>query len=481
MLVRDLDPDAVPLCEALDLWKEFVEIGRLMASGATLMARRVEEADTWRKGGHRSAADHMAGESGTSVSETKRQIETSKRVRKLPKTATAMRKGTLSPAKVEAIAAAANVDPDAEDNLLDGAETKPLAELREDCLNAKAKDRDKAHARIHRDRYAREYIGRRRRLELPRPRDRRGRCPVPGEVEAADRRAVQARPSRRPSRTARGVRVRRADRARPPLRPRRRPCPTRLRTTPRKTDEGAKPKRTPAKDLGLIRVDYETLVRGAVDGEEICEIRGLGPIPVRIARALLGEAILKLVDHQGCRRRQRHPPRTIRHGRATSRALVAITACARGRAAPAPIASRTTTGPNGEKRNTPASTSSTRSVTTTTTSRPTTAGTSSKATAADQWSHPTTPATPNTDHPSANDAARSPNFADEMDVGDALSFDDHGIAGPVGSVEPRIAVVGVVTVLRAVTDDLVGAGREVRGEPAAALRRALSSSGRQRP
>jgi hypothetical protein len=60
LLVRDLDPDAVPLCEALDLWKEFVEIGRLMASGATLMARRVEEADAWRKGGHRSAADHMA-------------------------------------------------------------------------------------------------------------------------------------------------------------------------------------------------------------------------------------------------------------------------------------------------------------------------------------------------------------------------------------------------------------------------------------
>jgi uncharacterized protein YmfQ (DUF2313 family) len=51
LLVRDLDPDAAPLCEALDLWKEFVEIGRLAASGATLMARRVEEADAWRKAG----------------------------------------------------------------------------------------------------------------------------------------------------------------------------------------------------------------------------------------------------------------------------------------------------------------------------------------------------------------------------------------------------------------------------------------------
>jgi hypothetical protein len=49
LLVRDLDPDAVPLCAALDLWKEFVEIGRPAASGATLMAGRVEEADAWRK------------------------------------------------------------------------------------------------------------------------------------------------------------------------------------------------------------------------------------------------------------------------------------------------------------------------------------------------------------------------------------------------------------------------------------------------
>ena len=35
LLVRDLDPDAVPLCEALELWKEFVEIGRLAAAGTT--------------------------------------------------------------------------------------------------------------------------------------------------------------------------------------------------------------------------------------------------------------------------------------------------------------------------------------------------------------------------------------------------------------------------------------------------------------
>jgi hypothetical protein len=41
------------------------------------------------------------------------------------------------------------------------------------------------------------------------------------------------------------------------------------------------------------------MVRGAVEGEETCEIAGLGPIPVRIARELLGDAILKLVITKG--------------------------------------------------------------------------------------------------------------------------------------------------------------------------------------
>jgi hypothetical protein len=51
--------------------------------------------------------------------------------------------------------------------------------------------------------------------------------------------------------------------------------------------------------LGLVRVDHAALVRGEVEGDEVCEIAGLGPIPVRIARELLGDAVLKLVLTKG--------------------------------------------------------------------------------------------------------------------------------------------------------------------------------------
>ena len=122
-LVADLDPDAIPLCEVLESWKVFNAIERDAASAKTLLARRVADGNTWRSAGFRSAAEQLAAIAGSSVNTEKKSIETSKRVRKLPKTAAAMRKGKLSPAKAEAIAGAAAVAPAAEDELLEGAET----------------------------------------------------------------------------------------------------------------------------------------------------------------------------------------------------------------------------------------------------------------------------------------------------------------------------------------------------------------------
>ena len=51
--------------------------------------------------------------------------------------------------------------------------------------------------------------------------------------------------------------------------------------------------------LALLRLDLEALWRGHVEGEEVCEITGLGPIPVAMAKALLGDAVLKLVVTKG--------------------------------------------------------------------------------------------------------------------------------------------------------------------------------------
>src|SRR2546430_16916238 len=49
----------------------------------------------------------------------------------------------------------------------------------------------------------------------------------------------------------------------------------------------------------MVRVDHSALTRGWVEGDEVCEIAGLGPIPVRVARELLGDAVVKLVITKG--------------------------------------------------------------------------------------------------------------------------------------------------------------------------------------
>ena len=46
-------------------------------------------------------------------------------------------------------------------------------------------------------------------------------------------------------------------------------------------------------------VNLESLQRGEVQGDELCEIPGIGPVPVSIARELLGDALLRIVIRDG--------------------------------------------------------------------------------------------------------------------------------------------------------------------------------------
>jgi hypothetical protein len=48
-----------------------------------------------------------------------------------------------------------------------------------------------------------------------------------------------------------------------------------------------------------VRVDHAALLRGHRNGEETCEIPGIGPIPVATARALSSDAILAAVLTEG--------------------------------------------------------------------------------------------------------------------------------------------------------------------------------------
>lgn len=58
-------------------------------------------------------------------------------------------------------------------------------------------------------------------------------------------------------------------------------------------------RRPPPTYQALLRVDVAALRRGRVEGDEVCEIAGVGAVPATVARGLLGDAVLKLVVTRG--------------------------------------------------------------------------------------------------------------------------------------------------------------------------------------
>lgn len=267
-LVGRLEPDAVPSSEAAAMWQAFDGIERLAASAKTLLAARVAESDVWQRAGDRSAPEYLARRSGSSLGAARSSLETSKRIRTLPHTRSAMRRGELSRAQADEIAAAASANQGAEGSLLNSAAGATLPELRERCARTKAAadpDGDATRRRIHRERRLRRWTDAGGAWNL----HARG-TPVPADGEAAAAAATLA--SARPSATDAPSRA-------TPARPAERPVnPT---------------------HLALLRIDLEALVRGRVEGDELCEIAGIGAISVPAARDLLGESIVKLVITNG--------------------------------------------------------------------------------------------------------------------------------------------------------------------------------------
>jgi hypothetical protein len=174
------------------------------------------------------------------------------------------------------IADAAGVDPGAESRLVATAARASVKQLREACARVKAAadpDAEARHARIWRERSVRTFTDREGAWNV----HARGPVAAGAVVMAAlqplmDQVFGQARTAgHRESPDAYGF-------------------DALVGLAERPATGQANPKY-----LGLVRVDVEALTRGEVDGEERCEITGLGPVPVRVARTLLGDAVVHLV------------------------------------------------------------------------------------------------------------------------------------------------------------------------------------------
>ncbi len=300
------EPELVDGPDAARLLEVFSEIEKLAAGGKLLAARRVESSNVWRRTGHRSAAAHVAEATGTGMGPAITALEAARLLGSLPATDEAMRNGQLSEAQVKEIAGAAAVQPGAEQELVDAAGRQPMSVLKLRCRRVRATGREQhaAYAAIRRRRYLRHWTdddGAVRFDARLTPDD--GARLVAAVRYQADRLARQARragvdePAKAVAADALlqlacgtvGSDGAGADTAND-------------RTGPKRDGAGTRGKNGTVSGPSTmlhVRVDHGALVRGRLESGEICEIPGIGPIPVEVARRLAVDSILSVLVTDG--------------------------------------------------------------------------------------------------------------------------------------------------------------------------------------
>ena len=279
-----LDPDLVPAGEAADLYRRLDRAARAVTAARTLLARRVDDSLEWQRAGCRSAAEYLAGATGSSLGAARTELETSQALTALPAVRDALARGTVSAAQGAVIADAARVNPAAASSLMDTAERGGLGELREAAGRIKAAadpDIDATHARIHRARRLSRFTDGEGGWNL----HARGTADAGAILNSALDPIIDElfRANRTGEHLGRDGYAFDA-----------------LIELARRATGASKPDKDPnPRFLGLLRVDIEALHRGHVEGDELCEITGVGPIPLARATELLGEATLKLLITRG--------------------------------------------------------------------------------------------------------------------------------------------------------------------------------------
>jgi hypothetical protein len=296
-MVRDLDAGAMTATGAVALVDWFAEVERLVVAGKALAANAAAASETWRESGDRSAADWLAKRTGTTVTEARSVLDTAARLAPASATDAAFRAGELSLKQAEAVAAAAAADPGSEGALLDTAKRSSLQQLRDDAARVRAAaDPEPAarHERIHRARHWRRWTdaggarcgsysltpeaaavfeaAAQPFIDSAIDRARRAGEHEPSDAYAADGLVAMAASTTGAADAATGE-----------------PAP-----------RGGRGRRRFANRRELIAlVDLAALRRGQVVVGETCEIAGVGPVPVDVARDVFGDALLRIVVRDG--------------------------------------------------------------------------------------------------------------------------------------------------------------------------------------
>lgn len=333
------EPHLVSAADAQRVLDDAIAIENMVATVKALAARRVAGTEAWRGDGDLSPAHHLARRSGTSVTKARQALDTAEKLQQLPDLEASARSGAISPAQAAPIAEAAAKDPSAERRLVRKAKRSSLGELLDECARTKAAaepDAEARHRAIHASRYLRRRRGAddagelsyrstveevaeifsvvqgyaQRVFEAARAEGRR----EPEEAYLADGllAAVRAGAAAGAARPAGGSDETRGtgDRTEQPGGgpddvdggeggTEHHEAATGESAEGHETGDGLPAPVRPAKVV--VRIDWDALVRGWPADGEVCDIAGVGPVPVSAVQAMVasGDAFLAAVVTKG--------------------------------------------------------------------------------------------------------------------------------------------------------------------------------------
>ena len=242
------------------------------------------DSNLWRGAGERSAAHWLARRSGASVGTAMATLETAERLRELPGVDAALRAGDLSAVQANEIASAAAADPNVEAELLTVARRDGVAVLRDTCRRVKAAaapDEMARHRALHASRSLRHWND---------P-DGAGRLDGRFTPEVLAELLAALEPFE-----AEAFRAARVEGLRETFDAYRADALVAMARAAR--DGTANGSSAPRHTVHVV-IDHAALVRGRAETDELCEVAGVGPVPVSTVRSMLDDAFVSAVVSDG--------------------------------------------------------------------------------------------------------------------------------------------------------------------------------------
>ena len=287
--ISSLEVDCVDAAGARELVEIAERVRRAGDSLRTVAVGQVERTNAWKGEGAKSISEWLSNETDCARYEAQSVVVLANQLQHLPVTTAALLSGDLSGTQAVEVARGAIVAPNAETQLINLSRHATVRDLRDATSRvvAAATDEAERHRQVHKSRFLKSWT------DLDGSFNLKARMTVAnGALVMAALKPIQdeifkaARKSgahERPEAYAADAVMALCEKA-------------------SASDSGvgaSRTKTTRSNAVMNIRVDIDALKRGHTEHGEVCEIAGVGPIPVASATEYLGEAFLKLLVVDG--------------------------------------------------------------------------------------------------------------------------------------------------------------------------------------